>query len=171
MITLSWICKEIQANSQCIWYTSENKKHLWNTHLSRGGTKGAHMLLEKQEIFVGLNGINIGKENGMRAGLYNSPSPSQLRRKSLERRNSSRRRPNYPIFLVIAGILWHSPSCLGTVFLCHFLKTWAWIEIKFPWSPDMYSCICNILNSGESLFSVWRSWCSTYFIILSSIVV
>jgi hypothetical protein len=35
----------------------------------------------------------------------------------------------------------------------------------------MYSCICNILNSGESLFSVWRSWCSTYFIILSSIVV
>jgi hypothetical protein len=63
------------------------------------------MLLEKQEIFVGLNGINIGKENGMRAGLYNSPSPSQLRRKSLERRNSSRRRPNYPIFLVIAGVL------------------------------------------------------------------
>ncbi|CAK9218526.1 unnamed protein product [Sphagnum troendelagicum] len=63
------------------------------------------MLLEKQEIFVGLNGINIGKENGMRAGLYNSPSPSQLRRKSLERRNSSRRRPNYPIFLVIVGVL------------------------------------------------------------------
>lgn len=73
--------------------------------MSREGTKGAHMLLEKQEIFVGLNGINIGKENGMRAGLYNSPSPSQLRRKSLERRNSSRRRPNYPIFLVIVGVL------------------------------------------------------------------
>lgn len=64
------------------------------------------MRLEKKEIFVGLNGINIGKENGLRAGLYNSPNSSGgQRRKSMEWRNYSRRHPNCTLFLLIAGVL------------------------------------------------------------------
>lgn len=65
------------------------------------------MLLEKKEIFVGLNGSNkIGKENGLWSGLYSSPNPSpQQRRKSgeLSRRGSSRRRPSFLALLLFTG--------------------------------------------------------------------
>jgi hypothetical protein len=73
----------------------------------------AHMRLEKKEIFVGLNGINIGKENGLRAGLYNSPNSSGgQRRKSMEWRNYSRRYPNCTLFLLIAGMVLSTPTYL-----------------------------------------------------------
>jgi hypothetical protein len=87
----------------------------------------AHMRLEKKEIFVGLNGINIGKENVLRAGLYNSPNSSGgQRRKSMEWRNYSRRHPNCTLFLLIAGmgsLLLPTSSCLITIFHC----TLAWL--------------------------------------------
>jgi hypothetical protein len=71
------------------------------------------MRLEKKEIFVGLNGINIGKENGLRAGLYNSPNSSGgQRRKSMEWRNYSRRYPNCTLFLLIAGMVLSTPTYL-----------------------------------------------------------
>jgi hypothetical protein len=63
-------------------------------------------MLEKKEVFVGLNGVKIGKESGMRAGLYNSPSPApQQRRKEHGRRTSVRRRPSYLTLVLIAGTL------------------------------------------------------------------
>jgi hypothetical protein len=67
------------------------------------------MLLEKKEVFVGLNGVKIGKENGMRAGLYNSPSPApqQRPRKEFGRRSPGRRRPTYLSLLLIAGPFIH----------------------------------------------------------------
>jgi len=67
------------------------------------------MLLEKKEIFVGLNGSNkIGKENGLWSGLYSSPNPlPQQRRKSgeLSRRSSSRRRPSFLALLLFTGLI------------------------------------------------------------------
>lgn len=67
------------------------------------------MLLEKKEIFVGLNGIKTGKDTGMRAGLYGSPNPSPQRHRKpgeMTRRNPLRKRPTYYMaILLVAGNL------------------------------------------------------------------
>lgn len=74
------------------------------------------MLLERKEVFAGLNVVKIGKESGVRAGLFNSPSPSpqQRLRKEFGRRSLGRRRPTYLSLLFIAGFYFY-PRALSIV--------------------------------------------------------
>ncbi|KAG0617304.1 hypothetical protein M758_5G180000 [Ceratodon purpureus] len=94
------------------------------------------MMLEKKEVFVGMNGVKIGKGEGMRAGLYNSPSPTpQQRRKDLGRRGSARRRPSYVSLLLIAGLVFVG----GFVF------------VGLQWHPSPSHYVPGRVTAGDGL--------------------
>ncbi|KAG0573710.1 hypothetical protein KC19_VG202900 [Ceratodon purpureus] len=95
------------------------------------------MVVEKREEFVGLNGVKIEKENSMRAGLFNSPSPSpqQRLRKEFRRRSPARRRPTYLSLLLVAGVLFIG----GFVF------------VGLPWQPNPSQPMVGRVTSGDGL--------------------